>query len=32
MLRHRIALRKQVIPKFLSTSCKTLPRERQTRI
>lgn len=32
MVRNRIVLRWQVIPEFLRTSCKTLSRERQTRI
>ena len=32
MMRNRIVLRKLIIPEFLRTLCKTLPRELQTRI
>jgi len=32
MVLSRVVLRQQVIPEFLRNSCKTLPRERQTRI
>jgi hypothetical protein len=31
-MRLHIVLRKLIIPEFLRNSCKTLPRERQTRI